>query len=93
MNADTLKEGFKIQEGTFQMLRPMWSNRVQGFLVGAIVGAKKGMAYTKRVANPEEVGPELERIRLQILRDHPGIREEKFNPNPGREKLGPELSQ
>ena len=91
--SDVLKEGFKIKEGTFQMLRPMWSPRIGGFLVGAIVGAKKGMAYTKRIAKPEDVGPELERIRLQILKEHPGIIEEKFNPNPGREKLLPEFSR
>lgn len=43
--------------------------------MGAIVGADNGMSYTKRVGNPKDIAIETERLRMQILKDHPGIRE------------------
>jgi hypothetical protein len=68
-----------VKYGTFQMLKPIWSRRISGYLVGAIVGAERGMAYTKRVADANSVPQAIEELRMQIMRDHPGIVETEYS--------------
>ncbi len=72
-----------IKEGTFQMLRPIFSSRIKGWLIGGVVGSTKGgMAYTKRLPQTHDlfsrIATETEKIRMQIHRDHPGIVEERL---------------
>lgn len=71
-----------IKEGTFQILRPIYSQRIQGWLIGGVVGASKGMAYTKRLRHSPtihaDIARETEKIRMKIHQDHPGIVEEKL---------------
>jgi len=64
-----------IREGYFRMLNPKRSTR--GFILcGAIVGVSESSMYTCRVQYWKDVPKTEDKIRKQILKDHPGIIEE-----------------
>lgn len=62
-----------VKEGYFKMLKPAY-NKHGFWIVGGIVGITNDiMPYTKRVRFPKDIAAETERVKIAILKDHPGI--------------------
>lgn len=62
----------RLAQGQFRILNPTKSRKGY-WICGGIAVAEKGLTYVERVASREELRAATERIRKNIIKDHPGF--------------------